>query len=302
MRTHISSMLYRIAFLSISIIIFLFSCKKENSSYPSPEVSFINEEGFTYGDTSVSTGDTIMVKIIARSFSDNPLTLIHIERITENDTISIDTGIYDQSITIEKRIVKSAADTETWTFTASDRNRIKSYPVSLKLINSASSSYGEIKHIPSVILGFQNNNSTGSFYSFLDKQTYNLQDAFNLQQDIHLTAYYDYNGDDNVLASPGANIPGGTFTGTYQLSNWSALNNTRYVRTDIPVNEFDNCTNDSLIYKTTFAYDIGKSKAKNLKADDIYAFVSDKGFFGLIKIKSVTGTNEGSLEFEVKMK
>jgi hypothetical protein len=83
----------------------------------------------------------------------------------------------------------------------------------------------------------------------LNQNTYSLENSFNNQDEIHLAAFYDYADDKHVIASPGANIPDGTFTGPYQVSNWTTKNTTRFVKADIPVEAFNNCENDSLIYQ-----------------------------------------------------
>ncbi len=283
-------------------MVFLFSCKEEIPEYNSPKLELIQDSGYLYADSSLYAGDTVLVKIKASSQSDYALTQIHIERITENDTITIDTGIYNHTITFVKKIVKSNSDFETWTFTASDRNRVKSESITINISKKEFSTYNDIIHIPSVLFGFQNNNEIGSFYSLSSQEIFDTENAYNFQDNIHLVAYYDYSGDEHVIASPGANISEGTFAGSYDIVNWTTLNTTRFLLSDISTDEFDNCSNDSLIYETSFTFEVGKRKAKNLSQGDVYAFVSDKGYFGLIKVKSLTGTNEGNIEIEIKMK
>jgi hypothetical protein len=144
-----------VACLLISLLFLLNSCEKEDNDYADPEILIIYENGFISSDTSLYTGDTVYVKLKAVSLSEKPLTNIHIERITDDDTISIDTGIFNQSIIVQKLIVKSVAETERWIFTASDRNRKRSEAVSIILTKKESSTYGPINISHQLLLDFK---------------------------------------------------------------------------------------------------------------------------------------------------
>lgn len=292
---------WRIAIFIITIIS-VFACKKDQYNYQAPVIEFIEQDDYINHDLEVMVGDTIKFKLKASSLSEFPLLQVHFVRLTSTDTISIDTAIYNQSIIIEKKIIKSVADTEVWMINTRDRNRISSNTLILRLIKKEETNFNDIIYIPSVILGFQNNPSIGSFYSLSTRKEYFLNEAFEEQSKIHLAAFYDAAGDEHVIASPGANIPDGIFDGNEGIDHWDILNTSRFVYSDITSEQFDNCHSDSLLYQSTFTFEIGKRKAKNLKINDIYAFISDQGNFGLFKVTQVSGSIEGSVEIEIKMK
>lgn len=293
----------RVAFLCISVFVFLYSCKKEIAEYTNPSLEFILEEGFISNDTSAKVGDTLSIKVLAKSLSEYPLSTLRFERITPTDTIRIDTGMHLQSIIMDKKIIKSVAEWELWNITARDRNRKESNTLSFKIDMEESSSHGDIKHIPSINFGFQNNNENDGFYSLSHQAIYDLEDAYSMQEDIHLVSFYDNTSEDeHAISSPGGNIPDGIYEGSHGVENWDIRNTTRFILSDISEEDFDLCSNDSLIYATTFAFETGKRKAKNLKSKDIFAFVSDQGNFGLFKVKSLSGNEAGKVEIEIKMK
>lgn len=297
--SHIS----RVAFLCISFFVLLYSCKKDIANYANPTVEFLIEDGFINSDTSAKVGDTLFISILAQSLSEFPISTIRFERITPIDTIVIDTGMHVQSIIMNKKIIKSIADWEIWNITTRDRNRKQSNTISLKIIKEESSTHGDISHILPISLGFQGNSEFESFYSLSNQTIYNIEDAFSIQEEIHLLSYFDnVDEDEHTIASPGANVPLGIFQGQFALENWDTRNTTRFAEPDITVEDFDLCKNDSLIYATTFAFETGKRKAKNLKTNDIYSFVSDKGNFGLIKVNALSGNETGQVVIEIKMK
>lgn len=293
----------RVAFLCISFFALLFSCKKDIADYANPKISFVIENGFINSDTIAKVGDTLYIKVLAESLSEYPISTIRFERITPLDTIVIDTGMHVQSILINKKIIKNIAEWEIWSISCRDRNRIQSNTISLKITKEESSSHGDITHILPFSLGFQNNNEFESFYSLSQQMAFPIEEAYSIQEEIHLVSYFDnVDEDEHTIASPGANVPIGIFEGQFNLENWDTRNTTRFAEPNITIEDFDHCQNDSLIYATTFAFETGKRKAKNLKANDIYSFVSDKGNFGLFKVISLTGNETGSVVIEIKMK
>lgn len=297
------SHIYRVAFLCISVLVFLYSCKKEIAEYSGPTLEFVQEDGFISIDTSLKVGDTVSIKILAQSLSEYPLLTIRFERITPEDTIHIDTGMYIQSIAMEKKIIKNVADWEIWNITSRDYNRKESNTISIKITKVESNSHGDITQIPSVVFGFQDNTEYEHFYSLSNKGIYSLSEAYLIQEDIHLASFFDNTSEDeHTIASPGANTPEGIYEGPEGIDHWEVQNTTRFILSDITEEDFDQCSNDSLIYATTFAFETGKRKAKNLNVNDIYSFVSDKGNFGLFKVNSLSGNESGMVEIEIKMK
>lgn len=277
------------------------SCQKDETSIqPNPVISFTQDIGFVWQDSTFSVGQTFKIGITAESQSDVPLTHFNYTIVSDGITITIDSGIHTPTFNFEKIISKSFAEIENWSFTIHDKD---GRPASLQLSIFAadSSEFGSILHLPSVMLGAQNNPSTGSFYSWGSELVYSLDEAFQNQEQINLLYFFDLiDGENSTIASPGANIDASVFPGANGLLNWSVRNTTRFVVSDIDEQEFNKCDNDSLILATNFEFNSGKRKAKNLKVGDIYAF-NNNSKKGLFLVKSVSGNESGSIEIEIKM-
>lgn len=284
------------------LIVFTFSAcwNDETTIQPNPTISFIQDSGYMWQDTTLSVGKTFRIGIHAESQSNVPLTNFNYTISGEMGMASIDSGIYTRVFDYERIISKRFAETEDWTFTVRDND---GRPASLHLTISKadSSEFGNILHIPSVVFGAQNHTSVGIFYSWENGLVYFLDEAFIDQQKINLLYFFDLlEGENSTIASPGANIDASVFPGASGLLNWTIRNTTRFEWKDVSEQEFIACQNDSLIIASNFEFNSGKRKAKNLQPGDIYAF-NNNSKKGLFLVKAVNGPETGSIELEIKV-
>ncbi|MBU0765064.1 MAG: hypothetical protein KJ607_09540 [Bacteroidetes bacterium] len=288
-------------FICAGCFVFIAACNKDGDDAvnPGPGINFRDDAGFICRDTTLKIGDSVRIGIIADAGTQH-ITLLRYRITADATTSSVDSGMNTSHLDFEKVIVKGIADSERWEFMVRDKEK-KSATVSLVLLKDTSSVFGDMSRIPSVVLGAQNNTTTGSFFSFSTGLTYMLLNAFNNQGLINLAYFYDdFQGDENTIASPGANIDASVFPGSAGLSEWNVKNTTRFTEaTDVSAVAFDTATNDSLILANTFEFASGKRKCKDLEAGDIYAFVAEDGKRGLIKVINVNGTDQGTVEIDI---
>ncbi len=218
--------------------------------------------------------------------------------IISNDSIRmLDFGF--NAVSIEKDVVlnKNSDSIQLLTIIIYNSKGLRS-ALYIKLTKNGSA-YKSVLYYPDITLGAQNNSATGSFASLSNGLVYVLNNAFQNQQLIDLLYYYN-TIDFNALGSPGSNITG-IYSGSNAPEYWTAKNTTYFSRNiiNIPVASFDNAINDSLIIANTFAN--GGRKAKSLAANQIWAFQTQAGKFGLIKVIQVDGQESGSVKIAVKM-
>jgi hypothetical protein len=280
----------------IFFVFILCFCKKEKNEKNPPLIEFINDAGYVHSDTSVSLGTSLKIGIKATK-SGEYITYLNVS--VNNGTIqtALDSGMYTDNLLYKKTIIKSNSQIETWTFIVMDKNRNKS-AISLKLIKKNISIFGDINYYPSVILGAQNNITSGNFYSLTGNIIYNQQDAFNNQPLIDFIYYYgQYNA---TLSSPGETEAPLFYTGTTGIPNWALKNVTLYDTTLVTSQQFDSSINDSLLL---VQYDQvnGKKKAKYMQPGLVFSFINNLGKIGLFKVVTVNGTDSGTLEIAVKI-
>ncbi len=92
-------------------------------------------------------------------------------------------------------------------------------------------------------------------------------------------------------------------TGTNKLSTWSVLNKTLFKLTNLTPIDFAKCNNDSMIQLQT-ASGVNNESYKTVLPNQVVAFITAAGKKGLIKINSVTGSQDlktaGQLSFDYK--
>lgn len=297
----------RYVLLCISVLFILIGllfsgCNKEgNDNNIAPTIQFITDSGFVYKDTILKTGDKFKIGIICKGVSHN-ITYFNYILTNEKGKNSVDSGMNSTGFRWETTLIKGSSKSEIWSFFVRDRESNSSDTIRVKITLDSNSVYGKINFVPEVILGAQSNSVYPEFYSLITRQTYNAAPAFQNQSLIDLVYYYDpITGDNNSIASPGANIDSTLFTGPWPIQSWSVKNTTRFEFTTITSAVFNSSNNDSLILSNTFPYASGKRKAKNLIVGNIYSFVTQSGKKGIFKVNDVSGMDAGSIKLSLKI-
>ena len=286
---------------TVLIILFSFivSCKNDNDNGSPPTIHLKTDSGYVHSDTTELIGKIFKVGIVAAK-GDANITNFMIKIAGSNTETYLDSGLNSPGFNITKYLVKGVNSQDVWTFIVRDKTG-KSASISIKIKADSNSHYGSVLTIPSIIMGAQNDTTTGSFCDIKTASVYNLTQAYASQDSIDFCYYYDFlQGEDNTIASPGANIDASVFTGQYALANWTILNTTRFLATTLTQADFDGVVNDSLLI-ASFNYPLSKRKAKNLVAGNIYSFETTKSKFGLFRVLSVTGTDAGTVEIMIKI-
>lgn len=297
---------YRIRHLSIlSAILFNFilfvSCEDDvQIDRINPSINIVVNPNFVSSDTIISVGQSFMVGIYAESNGNDKLTnfiaFLNGERY-------LDIGLYSETYSKEITITKGLEDVDNWEFVIRDFEGNKSSTY-LTITKDPTIIYGEIEEFVNIQLGAQFNSVTGSFFSFSNGTVYNLEGAYNMQENINMVHYYDDFDklEENIITSPGGNIGDVAFSGEYAISNWTTINTTRYSREKLSINleDFETAVNDSILIANSFAYESGGRKTKFLKPGDLYSFVWDNKT-GIFKVVSTSGTTGGSIIVDIKV-
>lgn len=280
----------------------LFGCKKEEHKEAiAPSIRFVTESGFVFKDTLLKTADKFRIGIICKAGTYN-ITHYNYTFSNEKGKNAIDSGMNSTGFRWETALSKGSSKAETWSFYVRDREGNASDTIHITIKLDSNSVYGKIISVPEIILGAQDNTVDPEFYSLTTKQTYNAAKAYQNQNLIDLVYYYDpITGDNNSIASPGANIDSTLFTGSNAIKSWLIKNTTRFEYTTLTGTDFNASNNDSLILANTFPFASGKRKAKNLVAGNIYSFVTQNSQKGLFMVNNVSGTNAGSIKISLKI-
>ena len=167
-----SKIIYTCYAIIILIALTIFSCKKNNENLIGHSISFKTDSGYIYKETMVLTGKSSKVGIITDR-SDANITNFVIMLNNGTQQTYLDKGINISNLNIDKLFTKGINSEDIWTVIVRDKAG-KTANVSLKISTDPNSIYGNIIFIPSIILGTQNNTSTGISHSFDKKYSYRL--------------------------------------------------------------------------------------------------------------------------------
>lgn len=276
--------------------VFFSSCTKDEDEPIPPAIAFNQQEGFITGNTSAAYGDTLRFGIILQgNGSDN---IVKFE-IRANNQQLLDSTINTQSFVFNFYSIKTIADTEVWSFIATDiAGNKKEESITI------TGQFGEINSYTTILIGAQDNVDTESFLSFSDNAAtkYFQAAAFQNQEKIDIFCFFENTATHQnmmSLGSPGSNITG-IFEGASSPDNYTTKNLTRFYKTGLTAAQFDAIANDAAIIDAYNADDARK-KASVLTAGDVYAIKIQSGLYGLVRVIEVNGNETGTLEIAVKI-
>lgn len=306
---HIYLCFYRYAFQCITlllikllmfatVVLLIVSCE-DKSIDAEPSVNLNHSHGFISGDTVIPPGEIMKFSISAHSENNVPLTNFLIKVYSDSTNVVYDTGIHAQNLNWQGAFTKSFAPQERWKFIIRDRyGNTDSREIIIE--EDTGSNFRKLQSFENIKMGAQNNTSLGSLFSFTDGGIYDHSTVTNnveIQKIIDLIYYY-YGEDENVIASPGANVENGVFPGDFK--DWDVRNTTRFIKTELSEEDFYNASNDSILI-ANYIEGEGKRKSKNLQSGDIFVFKTQQDLLGIYKVLEVIGTDQGTVLIDIKI-
>ncbi|HNW98589.1 MAG TPA: hypothetical protein PKK00_09295 [Bacteroidales bacterium] len=301
---------------SVGIILFLSvlilgGCKKKDDEQLPPTISFKTGASYTQDGAIVQVGHKLFFGIHAEGISES-ITNFTVKKYLDNGTVItvMDTGLFNQTLDLDKIFYQNVEDKATWKFAVMDRNHM-SAEVSMVIYKDPNSTYGGIFYYPSIKLGYQNNTTYGHFLDPNTGMVYMDDSATAHHDKIDVLIYYIISNGlpSPVLSSPGEMDNASTEAQTYYpfIANWSPRNYTLWDisfdngnNTPLTAADFDAAQNDSLLIVSY--HDVwGKKKFRFGTTGKIVPFLTAGGKLGLIKVNSADSTDTGIMDISVKI-
>lgn len=246
--------------------------------------------GFTLSQDTASSGDVITVS--ATFTGDTQLssyTFTNIDGTSITNSISGTSYNFSETFTVGSY---SDGDILSITINVVDQDGLNDTQTKQLVINNAN----PINTYTAVLMGAQNNASSGGFYDAVTNMTYTLSSANSNQGDIDFV-YYHGATNQATLAAPNNQVVDGSMgaSGFSWTQAWTVKNATRFINTTI---DFDAQTDDSEIAALTGFSD---SDFNNLSVGDVIGFELFDGKKGIVKVTDITGTDAGTITFSVKV-
>lgn len=272
-------------------------CKKDELR-PAPTISFLTGENYVSADKTAYAAQEILAGIECQW---NGTDLIRSLNIYANDQLvgtqlipeNFGTGFTIDSITL----IKSQAPSEIWVFEVVDTQGEKG---SVTFTLTLDETGGPILNFsPNPVIGAQANTTNYSYFNITENLIYSKEGAADNYAKVDVLAYYDAT-DLFQLISPDF----GTLPEPYQtdMQDWVSKNGTRFCKTKLTVGQFDLINRDNLLISSFSSNAVDQlDRIKNLKADEIYAFKTQNGKYGLFKVTAVVPGTDGKITLQVKV-
>jgi hypothetical protein len=284
----------------------LTSCKKDEVVIASPTVTFLNgvkdytakesDTAYTFVADIEAAGEISSIKIfeVATDGGENQK-----ESITKFDS---DTK-HSVKYTVQ---LANLVTSKKFKITVTDKKDVTTSAVFT--ITAYTKPAGAINSYTAKLLGAQYA-STGSFFAATTGTVYTANDAKTNYDLIDLVYYYGGSTNNATIGSPKDTLIQNAHNKTVGFTTWTKYNETMFKSTTITSSEFDAITDDS---KLTALSNFSDSHQNNLAKDRVFAFKTEKGKLGFVKIIAINrntsagGTDQnqfqfGSIEIAVKV-
>jgi hypothetical protein len=293
------------ALIAMSVLLFV-ACDKDTDRNP-PTLQLMSGANYTADGTVAAIGQSLYFGIDVQS-GDANITNFTVKIKTSQGTRTVrDLGLNARDFTVNEIFYQGVDDTAQWIFTVMDKNRLTASKT-LTIYKDPNSTFGGIRHYPSVVMGMNGNTQIGQFMDPTTGHVFMLDSATLMQSSIDIVTYFKMSDDNGVLTpSPTFSSPAEDGDGVLEfypaLAQWQTRNYTKYdIRASNGVTPlaFENAHNDSLLI---VSYDDvwGKRKYKWAVAGTIIPFMTQQGKKGLIRVIQADEQATGIIEFEMKI-
>ena len=280
-------------FLSIIAIVAIAlnftSCDPTTTENKAPEI--------TVTPTSVEAvvGDTVLFTVkISADGELKTLSAVIDPYATFPDT-TFDSGVHTAEIGYYYVVPGSAAAGTshkiTWTIT--DKDDLTSTTTgTIDIISGA----GNINTYTAVLLGADQNADAGSFYATSTNTVYTVAEAYTNQDNVDFIYYYGSTNEASIAAPNDVDV---AVFNVYGLANWTTKNATTFKTTSVTTSNFDAMTDDATI--VTEADGSSATAVNQLTQGNVFAFVTEAGKKGLVKVGTITTGRDGNITITVKV-
>jgi hypothetical protein len=287
-------------------VLLLAACDKDTDRNP-PTLQLMSGANYTADGTVAAIGQPLHFGIDVQGGDANITNFTVKINSSQGIRTVLDSGLNVRNFTVNETFYQGVDDVAHWIFTVMDKNRLIATKT-LKIYKDPNSTFGGIRHYPSIVMGMDENTQIGHFLDPTAGHVYMLDSATIMQSVIDVVTYFKMADDNGVLTpSPTFSSPGEEGDAVLEfypeIEQWLTHNYTKY---DIRANNgvtrqaFENAHNDSLLI---VSYDDvwGKRKYKWAVTGTIIPFMTQQGKKGLIRVIQADEQAAGVIEFEMKI-
>ncbi len=277
--------------LIIALSVIVYSC--EPVAGGSPTLELLTDNKYVSDNDSVAPGDTVLIGLKCTWNGKDVLERVIVSKNGPLlQTIELE-AMDGKGVAFGLKYEKSAEEKDSFSFELVDA---ASQITSLSIVLYKDTSLSDLREIKGIKLGTQENTTDKQLFSIstysTSYDTAQVNTVNSLQTKIDFVAAYD-NQNNYYIGSPASD-----FNGIYDFGAWEEPNTTEFV-------PFSN-TDYELLNKTKIKDKFEAASdtleiAKNLTQGSMFFFKTQSNKFGVIKVNSVNGGANGTINFDMKV-
>jgi hypothetical protein len=277
--------------LIIALSVIVYSC--EPIAGGSPTLELLTDNKYVSDNDSVAPGDTVLIGLKCTWNGKDVLERVIVSKNGPLlQTIELE-AMDGKGVAFGLKYEKSAEEKDSFSFELVDA---ASQITSLSIVLYKDTSLSDLREIKGIKLGTQENTTDKQLFSIstysTSYDTAQVDTVNSLQTKIDFVAAYD-NQNNYYIGSPASD-----FNGIYDFGAWEEPNTTEFVL-------FSN-TDYELLNKTKIKDKFEAASdtleiAKNLTQGSMFLFKTQSNKFGVIKVNSVNGGANGTINFDMKV-
>lgn len=276
----------------VAVAIGFASCGKDKEA---PVMTLKTDSGYTYQNASVQGGTTLKAGFDVTATADLKNLKITVSYDGGVSTTVLDSAISGTTFSLANYSIKTrtAAGTEKWMFTVTDKNDLSAS----KDFTITTTSAATINSFTAKLMGAQSNATLGSFMATTLDSVFGIVNAKANASIIDLL-YFESPTNGATIAAPDDNEAAIYFAGANNgLQTWSVKNSTKFTTTGMTAAAFDSVADVNGLG----SFSPTASKANSLSVGKVVAFTTVAGKKGLIKINRITTGATGDITVDVKV-
>lgn len=271
----------------------------------SPDISLKAGADYYVSGTTVAPGSLIKfgVTVTANAESGKKIQNVRVTRTFNNSpTVVVDTSLNEDTFVQDWILTaRNEAGEENIKIEAFDKDN-ESAEISFNIVTDAGLTKSLISH--DITLGAQNS-ATGSFCASFEGEVYTITELKDGNEYANVDIVYYYGATNkSALFSPKSIADNSiTWSGSVPTENWGTPNETLFNK--VSAADYNDATYTS-VETLGMSGDLhiangGRSPVDGLKSGDAYAFKTADGKYGVLSVTSVSGENDGTISFTVKI-
>jgi hypothetical protein len=283
----------------LSGLLFFSACTTEEDQDQPPSINFLAGDDYISSDATVTVNSLFMVKVYAEENAESKSNIrtLKVTRVFNLNSWDTTFSFNDPNITVELSFYAQPNEgVESIKFEVAD-NAGETASIELRITTEPGAG-GPINSFTMKILGSYQS-TTGSSFASIDGSVYTLAEAKANSAKVDFLYWWGATTNATIGAPDDVNAANVYNNPTNGIPTWTTKNPTRFITTTSSAADFDSYVDDTEIIAAATGAD--QTRIGTLAVDDVIAFMTASGKYGMIKVTDIVSGADGQITIDVKV-